>query len=146
MGQTGHEYMRCRDIVVIWCRLQYVIVPEAIVGRGKISLSRLLPVAAAYFLHCLLVSLLIRCALLRSSVLLLGCTSSATFIYRCLVIFRGHLRRHLCMILVDSAAKRCVPSSTSSCPAVMFSTTVASKTYSGTQDTLRHLTVLRSTA
>ena len=43
--------------------------------------------------------LLVRCTLLRPSVLLLGCNSSAIFFYRPLVIVSGHPRRQLCMIL-----------------------------------------------
>ena len=46
----------------------------------------------------------------------------------------------------SSAAKRCAPSSTPSYCLIKFSITLASKTYSGKQDTLRYLAVLRSTA
>ena len=49
-------------------------------------------------LYVFLLSLLIRCTLLRLSVLLLGYNSSAIFVYWPLVIVSGYPPRHLCMI------------------------------------------------
>ena len=81
-----------------------------------------------------------------NSVLPLGCNSSGIFVCRPLDIVSDHPRRHLCMILVASAAEGCVPSLTSSYRAITSSITVVWKAYWGTQDTLRHLAVPRSTA